>query len=264
MGRAYEVIHGTETQLTATFTAFTAAVGNSFTVRSHEFSAGAYLIEAWARYAVDGTLRIRSPRLHDQVQGLRLGVELDRVHPLLPEGFMQRLFPQDTLTVDGSAADAAADIETVALVIYYEDLPGIAARLATMEEVQAAMVNLVTVENTLTLGVAGGYSGEEAIDAEFDLLKANTDYAVLGYTTSALGVSVGYRGTDTGNLRVGGPIDPEYNDETADWFVRLSRLYGRPFIPVFNAANKSGFLIDGVQDDGGVDATITTMLAELA
>jgi hypothetical protein len=125
------------------------------------------------------------------------------------------------------------------------------------------IVNVFTVENTLSLGTSGGYSGEEAINAEFDLGKANVDYALLGYTVSAECAMVGWRGADTGNFRVGGPGNEVYKNLTADWFVRLSHAYDLPTIPVFNWSNKSGVLVDGVQDENGTDTTVTSIFAEL-
>jgi hypothetical protein len=126
------------------------------------------------------------------------------------------------------------------------------------------MKHLVTVNNTLALGTAGGYSGEEALNAETDLLKNNTDYALLGYLVDVQCAAVRIRGADTGNLGVGGPGDRLGRHYTSDWFVRLSMATGLPCIPVFNAANRAGILVDGVQNQGGADPTVTWIFAELA
>ena len=131
------------------------------------------------------------------------------------------------------------------------------------EEILGRIREVVAVENTLSLGTSGGYSGEEAIDAEYDLLRANTDYALLGYMTTAECAVVRYRGPFTGNLGVGGPGDPALRHMTVDWFMRLSQAYDLPLIPVFNAADKSNLLIDGAQDENGTDTTVTTILAQL-
>mgnify|MGYP000079036826 CR=1 FL=1 len=263
MGRALELITGFVTAPSTTNTALTLATGNTLTVRSHPFENAAMLLQAWADNQTSGVLRIRSPRLHDQVQGIRLDVLASEVVPLLPRGATQRLFPQDTLVVDLTGSAAAGDIETACLLVYYGDLPGIDSRLLRPEEVMPRIRHIVTVENTLALGTAGGYSGEEAIDAEFDLLRANTDYAILGYLVDAECAAVRYRGPFSGNLGVGGPGTATTRELTRDWFVRMAMDYDLPLIPVFNAADKSNVLIDGAQDENGIDVTVTTILAQL-
>jgi len=263
MGRALQVITGFVTAPGATLTAWTLGSGDSLTIRSTAIDSPIHLLQVWADNQVAGVLRIRSPRLHDNVQGIRLDVTGSDVSPLLPTGVMQRLITQDTLVAEQSGSATAGDIETGALLVMYENLPGVDARLASWEQVKPLIKHILTVENTLALGTAGGYSGEEAIDAEFDLLKANTDYALLGYLVDVECAVVGWRGIDTGNLRVGGPGSETLRNTTSEWFIRLNRLTGLPTIPVFNSANKSGILIDGAQDENGIDVTVTTILAEL-
>lgn len=263
MGRALEVLTGIATAPSTTFTALTAASGNTFTVRNFPFEGDARLLQAWVDSQADGELRVRSPRMHDQVQGLRLGHITSIVQPLMPWGFSQPLFPQDGLTVELTGSGTGGDIETACLLVYYEDLPGIDAMLMHPAEVLGRVQHVLSVENTLALGTSGGYSGEEAIDAEFDLLKANTLYAILGGYVEDECAVIRYRGPDFGNLGVGFPgidADPQH---TTDWFVKLSRHYDLPLIPVFNSANKSNVLIDGAQDENGTDVTVITLLAEL-
>jgi hypothetical protein len=263
MGRAMEVITGFAIAPGTTFTSLTMASGNSATIRNAPLGSDIFLLNAWADNQGAGTFRIRSPKLHDNVQGIRLDVTASDVVPLLPPGFRQRLVPQDTLVLEITGSATAGDIETACLLIYYSDLPGTDARLVSPADIMGRIRNIVTVENTLALGTGGGYSGEEAINSEFDLLKANTDYALLGYLVDAECAVVRWRGVDTGNLGVGGPGNETLRNETRDWFVRLSLAYNLPLIPVFNSANKAGLLLDGAQDENGVDVTVTSILAEL-
>lgn len=264
MASAIEVLTGYVTAPSTTFTAWTMASGNSLTIRNAPIDEGTWLINAWADNQSAGTLRIRSPKLHDNVQNLRLDVTASDVVPLLPLGFRQRLIAQDTLTVEQTGSGTAGDIETGALLIYYEDLPGIDARLESWtEELRRRIIQYVTVENTIATGTSGGYSGEEALNTEFDLLKANTDYALLGYLVDAECAVVRWRGADTGNLGVGGPGNEALRSVTNEWFIRLSVETGFPCIPVFNSANKAGILVDVAQDENGTDVTVTSILAEL-
>lgn len=263
MGKAIDLITGRVTAPGATLTALVMSAGDTLTVRNAPIDSLVRLIQAWADNQAAGTLRIRSPRLHDNVEGIRLDVVLSEVKPLLPERFVQPLIPQDTLVAELSGSAVAADIESAAMLLFYDNLPGIAARLIDPATLLSNMVNLVTVENTLALGVGGGYSGEEALTAEFDQLKANTDYALLGYLVDAECAAVAWRGSDTGNLRVGGPGDELGREYTRAWFYRLSMAYQVPMIPVFNSANKDAILVDGVQDENGVDVTVTSIFAQL-
>lgn len=264
MGLGLEVLTGFATAPGATATALTMASGNSATIRSADSQADVRLLTAWADVQGAGQFRIRSPRLHDNSQGIRLDTTVSDASPLLPLGLNQRLYPQDALTLDIVGSATAGDIETACLLIYYSNLPGIEARLATWEQIRERIVHTFTVENTLSLGTAGGYSGEEAINAEFDLSKANTDYALIGYLVDTECATVRWRGSDTGNLGVGGPGNETLRHVTGEWFKRLAMMTGLPCIPIFNSANKAGILIDGAQDENGADPTVTSIFAELA
>src|SRR5439155_1845243 len=263
MGLALQVITGFVTAPSTTFTAWTLASGDSLTVKNTEVSRNVYLLNLWTDQQTAGNLRIRSPKLHDMVQGIRVFSPASEVRPLLPWGVMQKLYPQDVLTVEQTGSGTSGDIETGCLLVFYEDLPVQSARLFTWEQIRSKIVNIFPVENTLSLGTAGGYSGEEAINSEFDLGKANTDYALLGYLVSAECAMVGWRGVDTGNMRVGGPGNELEKELTREWFITLSKMTGLPTIPVFNWSNKGGILIDGVQDENGTDTTVTSIFAEL-
>jgi len=261
---AFELITGFVTAPSTTLTALTMAAGNSLTIRNTNNAGAIGLVQAWADNQAAGTLRIMSPRLHDNVQNLRLGVFASEVYPLLPAQPQQLLVSQDTLAASLSGSATASDIETACMLIYYESLPGIEARLIDPTELNRRMINLMSVENTLALGTAGGYSGQEAINAEYDQMKANTDYALIGYIVSAECACIRWQGADTGNLGVGGPGHDTNRNVTRSWFLDLSEATGVPLIPVFNSANKNGILIDGAQDENGTDVTVQSIFAELS
>lgn len=264
MGRALELITGRATAPGAAQTAIIVSTGNSLTVRNAREGSFIALLTAWADVQAAGTLRIRSPRLADNVQGLRLDTVISEPKPLLPLGVGQTLYSQDVLAVDISGSAVAGDIEVAAMLVYYSDLAGVDANLQSWEEIAPRIVNLFTVENTIATGVTGDYSGEEALNAEFGLMRANTEYALIGYLVDAECAAVRWRGVDTGNLGVGGPGDETARDLTNDWFARLSRAFGLPTIPVFNSANVGAILIDAIQDENGADLTVTSIFAELS
>jgi len=263
MGRAIEVVTGFVTAPGATFTAWTLAAGNSLTVRNSVPDTPVHLLDMWAHNQAAGTLRVRSPRLHDNVQGIRSAITVGLVAPLLPYRPRQRLIAQDQLVAEQTGSAVGGDIETGALLLYYENLPGVEGRFVDVDTVVRRAVTIENVENTIATGIAGGYSGEEAINAEFDLLKANTDYALLGYLVAQQCAVVRWRGSDTGNLGVGGPGEVTLRHLTKEWFLRLSRDTGFPCIPVFNSANKGAVLVDCAQNELGVDVTVTSIFAEL-
>ena len=264
MGQALEVLTGFVTAPGATATVLTMATGNSATVRNAPLNGRIELLQIWHDVQSPGFVRIRSPRLHDNVQGIRFATRVAASEPVMPGGVPQKLIPQDDLVLEATGSGVAGDIESFSFLVWYEDLPGVNARLIDKAELDRRMVHVVTVENTLALGAAGGYSGEEAINAEFDQFKANTDYAILGAIPTIGIATVRYRGSDTGNLGIGVPGPSNVEHVTSRWFLWLTEMYGRPLIPVFNSANKDNLLIDGVQDENAAPAIVTTVLAELA
>lgn len=262
MGIAYEVLQGSVGSPGTTVTDLVARSGDSFTVRSFPFESGAFLEGVWAKSSTRGLIRVRSPRLHDNVQGIRLQYQTATPQNLLPDEAEQRLFPQDVLVV--SATGAAAAEAAGALTVYYRDLPGTDARLAMWEQVKPRVVNILTAEVAIgSITTAGRWSDGTALDATFDLLKANVDYAVLGYVTALERLSIALRGPDTGNLRVGGP-GPTSPLETRNWFVDQSRIKGTPHIPIINAANKGATLAFQGDDTAAAAVDVGFILAELS
>jgi hypothetical protein len=268
MGKGLELVSGFVTAPSATFTGWTVATGNSLTIRSANVSAPVALLAAWAQNQVAGVLRVRSPRLHDNVQGIRMRVPAALTLPMfpsmLPGVFAQRLIPQDTLVVEQTGSAVGGQIENGSLLVYYSDLPGIAARLTDIATVKKFGQNMLGQEIPVTTGVAGGYSGQVAINVSFDNFKANTDYALLGGMTDTRKGSVRIQGVDTGNLGVGFPAEPTIRDETSHWFANLSDIYGLPLIPVLNSANKNAILIDATDSQVGGAFVVTLFLVELS
>ncbi len=263
MGKALELLTGIVTAPGAVQTDLTMASGNSLTVRNAGQGSGIRLLNAWVDVAVAGVFRVRSPQLHDNVQGIRCRTIAADIEPLLPAGQVQRLVPQDTLQVDLSGSGVAGVIETACMLVQYDDLPGVGGQFMTADEVEQQMINIVTVENTITALATGNYTGQEAINAEFDLLHANTKYAIMGYQVETDCGAVRWLSTDFGNLGVGGPGSAADKTMTAGWFMDLSRKSGLPLVPVFNSANASSVLIDVAQNQGAAPVTVNTILAQL-
>ena len=271
MPKALEIITGQVTAPGGTITALTMSPGNSSTVRNAALNSYAALLQFWGRNNAAGVLRIRSPKLHDNVQGIRVRIPATDPNPLMTYYHNQRLVPQDTLTLELSGSAVGGQIEQAAFLIYYTDLPGAASHLIGVPELLSRTNNVWTTEIPITPGVAGFYSGQVAINSAFDNFKANTEYALVGYHVDAQCTAVRFTGPDFANLGLGGPglMNATTAGEsgrflTARWFISLTELLGIPLIPVFNAANKFGTLVDIMQNQAGATVNVTAILHEIA
>lgn len=256
---AWEVITGRATNPGAGGAALTPNTGDSFQVRSTPDTANPWLYGIWAQAATAGFVRIRSPRMHDFVQGLRFQNPANVVRNLLPDGVRTPLYSQDIVTFE--IAGGAAETDSAAFLVYYPDLGGSAQRLATWDQIKPNVLELATVEVVVTAPAIGDWSAGTAINVTFDLLKGNQDYAILGYQTLATVCAVGVKGSDTANLRVGGPGTNE-SIETRDWFKTLSESSGLPAIPVINQANRASTLLH-VCNSTAAGTTVDLIVARL-
>ena len=265
---AMEVVSGSVTGPGATFTAWTVNAGNSLQVRSANPAKGIWLVNQWAyNDTAAGVLRVRSPRMHDNVQCIRTRVVNNDTEPLFGGAavpvFRQRLYAQDILIAEQTGS--AANIDTGHLLLYYEDVPGAAARLLDPSQLQSQGVNRITQEVSITTTAASGaYTGQVAINSTADTLKANTDYALVGGLVDTRVGTVRIQGVDSGNLGIGIPGEPTQRHLMADWFVHLSSAFGFPLIPVFNSANKAAILIDATGHTAAITSVVTLEMVELA
>jgi hypothetical protein len=264
MGKALELLTGFVTAPGTTLTALTMATGNSLTVRDAAADAEIRLLNTWVDAQAAGVWRVTSPRLHDTTQGIRFTIVASEPEPLFPKGVTQKLFKNDVLTAQLSGSATAGDIETACMLVYYSNMTGVDALFIGSDEIMRRGEHVFPVENTLSLGTAGGYSGEEAINAEFDLFKRDREYALLGYVCSAECAALRWRGSDTGNVGFGGPGHAERKELTGTWFKTLTEVHGMPLIPVFHSNNVGNILIDGAQDENGTDVTVNSIFVLLA
>jgi hypothetical protein len=261
MGAAMEVIGVAATAPGATFTAGAAVTGNSLTIRDSR--APAYLLAVWQDRQTAGGTRILSPLLHDNTIGMT-AIETTGCRMLRHPGVKQPLRAQDNLTVNISGSVTAGDIENSSFLVAYDDLPGVNGKFITAEDCMRRAVNLYSSYQTISTGTSGGWSGDEAINAEQDALKANTDYALIGYMTSVEACSLRWVSPDWGNLGVGGPGMVDDFGMTENWFLNMSLVLGMATIPVFNSSNKGLTIVSALQDENGGDPIVTSLLVELS
>lgn len=258
---AIELVTARVTNPGAAFTALTANTDQSFATRFHTQPGSAVLEEIWTQQATAGQIRITSPNLHDDTVGLRMVAPAASVRRLLPEEASTVLMPQDTLEV--ALTGGGAETDCAALLIYYAELPGIKARLHSWEEIKPRIEHLhafpVDVAGPTTIG---DWSAGVALNATVDELKANRDYAFLGYTVSLESVAVAISGDSTGNLKYGGP-GPLQPDETRAFFVDQGKRSGTPHIPVVNSANRAATRVFVARTTTGSTITVTFLTALL-
>lgn len=258
-----EIISGFTTAPGATEAPLTMATGNSLTIRNFDESRNAFLITMFGLSNSTGIFKVRSPLLHDNTQGIRFRTQTTRNKPYLPLRLNQRLYPQDTLAVTLSGSATGGHIEVGCLLNYYEDIPGISGRFISPSEAYSRARSIVTQELSITAGTAGGWSGTRALNADFDLLKANTDYALIGYSTNTLQAGFRIYGPDSGNLGVGGPMDVIDKSLTSQFFLVLSEKLGLDVIPVFSSANKSNTFVEVANNQAAASVVLSLIFLEL-
>jgi hypothetical protein len=254
---------------TSTFVNLTPGNNQTFNIRN--FTSGrAFLEEVWAENDTSAyTLSIKSPKMHDDVYGILLqGSPLDfaadaglNPQTLLPGDLVQQVYATDQLsvTVEGTTSDKFASL----FLIRYEDISGIAARLYMPSVIDGAAVNLVGVRVQAETSATAGQWGTSALfNSGLYKLKANTDYAILGFTTSQPIVAVALNGTDFGNLNIGGPgfFDQRWG---GTYFVELSKRYGTAHVPVFNSNNAENINVSVADTVASTEINVTFLCVQL-
>ena len=248
------------------FEAVSPISGDSATFFNVPMNSEQHVAEIWGSmsgHAAEAS--ITATRWHDQTYGIRAEITsgattapINRAVCLSSIGIDQPIYPSDVLTVqiNGTANDECV----ITLLVYYRDLPGIKARLATYEWVKQHTKNQVGINATLTSGTAVPGTAV-ALNAADSRLHANTDYALLGFTSTLTCASVTVQGIDTGNMRVGGPVlgDPGHDGTL---FVDYARAYNAPLIPIINSQNAGNTLLQGTHVVGQ-STPLDVNLAEL-
>ena len=248
----------------ATLTACTVVTGDPASVRNGRADSSIRLLSAWSKSQAVGRSQVTFPSGNDQIRNITWRNIANQCDDKLPRGMPQRMQPQDPLSVSQIGSAVVGDVETVHLLFHYEDLPGVGGRLLMPAEVEARGVRQVTIEDTITATSASVYSGARAWNANTSLLRANTDYALLGAVVGAPCGVLAVRGTDSGNLRCGIPGLSGNAKITLNWFRDISDYWGIPAIPVFNYANAASIFTEIVQDENLTAVPFSLALVELA
>lgn len=243
-----------------TFTALAATSGDTLTVRSISTGEKAILIDFGCKHATAGMVRVRSPYLHDDVNGIRsrtLAADSSGLTGFVPN---QKLRAQDTLIVE-STGGASAEQVSFWMLNYYSELAASAAKYIDTAELEARTIEEVSTEVAVT-GVAAAQWGSSLLSTGTGVLKANAEYAIYGYELDVACTAWGIVGPDTGNFRAGGP-GVTTRQFTRNWFSDMSAAVRLPTIPTFNSQNASGTNIQVVDSAGATAVNVNLLLARL-
>ena len=216
-----------------------AAAGDSLTIRQFVPGSMARLEFVGLQPAAAGVtgVQVKSPALHDNVQGLEFQTSESPAAFLMPSQQGEPLQPGDTLTAAVETSLAAATVIGGALGVYYANLSGIAASLKMRPDIFPNIEHLKPFPVTPGAVTANAWD-DTSIGTAAAQLKADRYYAVLGYIASDPYIALGVKGQATGNLRVCGPGSSS-SLATDTYFADQSDSHGTPHIPVFYANDRN-------------------------
>lgn len=242
-------------------TAVTVANGDSLTVRSFAPPAQAFLGDIFVDGGQAVTARLTSPYLHDTTRGITVTTAQAPSLRTLPRYGSQPLSTQDAMALQANSGSANSSV--IALQNYYTDLGASDARLAMWGDISGLIKQVKPVEVDCTSSATIGQWSDTLITTTENLLRANTDYAILGYITDVACAVVGVKGQDTGSLRICGP-GSVLSFSTSEYFIDKSNDSGRPWIPVINAANANNTSASVATITASVAVKVQLILAELS
>lgn len=258
---AIDTVVGHAANPSTTFTGVTFNSGDSGAIRSFASTDSAWLERITRAGTTSGAARVLSPLLHDNVRGITFTSPETPTVYLMPRSHGQKVYSQDTLTVQVTGGTAETDL--VALSIYYTNLPGATARLHNWADVNPLIAYIKPVEVDVTNSATIGIWTDTLVNTTEALLKANTDYAILGYVTDTVQAQIGVKGSETGNLRVCGP-GTTATDDTSNYFVDWSDREGTPHIPVWNSANIGAFYVSTCDTVASSTPKVQLIMAQLS
>jgi hypothetical protein len=188
---------------------------------------------------------------------------------------MQQMFSQDVITMEDEGSAVGGAIENVGYTTYYEqptagqgnfiDMAGLEARQQNYFQGPTIFALTFTTVGILT----GAYSAQIAFNAGTlgAILKANTDYAVLGCTWNETAANhmanISIQGPGTGNYALSIPTIQSDPFISRDYFYWLSSRNNRALIPVVNAADSGGTFFSYLNDSVANTAIVTVIMAPL-
>jgi hypothetical protein len=257
-----EILSCSATASAVAGTAAAALTGDSLTIKNANKARKTSILHAWHTVQSAGFGQIAFPSGHDTTRGFRYPAAVGVNLTCLPLGHAINVQPQELLAVTLGAAATAGDVDTLSMIVRYEDLPGIEARGISASTLESRREKLTTVYASIVTSAGPAYSGEELLTSESDLLMANRDYAVLGFSSQTAVHAITLKGPDLGNVRIGcpGTLRPEI---TTQFFPLLARIHNEPIIPVISSGNKASTYIGCATDENAGTFVVGVHLALL-
>lgn len=241
--------------------ATTALSGDPASFRAFAKTSPAFLDNIIRMGTTAGFVQVRSPMFHDVAQGIRITPAESPSVFSVPAGVEQNIQAQDTPIVELSGGAAESDIAILSL--YYTDLSGANARLRNWSDIAGNIESVKPVRIAVTTSATVGAWADFALTTTENLLHANTDYAIVGYMSNAALGCIAVRGTETSNLRAGGPGSTQ-EFPTSQYFKYMNEKTGRPYIPIVNAANAAATFVSVCAATVSVAAVVELILLEMA
>ncbi len=241
-------------------TAATAATGDSFGVRSFAQTSWAKLEALFLQGSGTRQARVASPRMHDNVTGITIQSAESPTDFVLPQEVGEPMYSADLLTVSMDAA--ASSDTTMALLMYYRDVAGIAADLRGWSDISARIEHIKVAQVAVTTSATIGAWQDTLITTTENQWKADHAYAVLGFLSTVALTCMGLKGPCTGNLRVCAPGATSTLD-ISRYFVEMGNLHGTPHIPVFKANDRASTYVSTAANTASANANVYMVTADL-
>ena len=249
MGFALELVSFFATAPGATPVNMAAVPTDSTFIRNGSNGSDILTLAHWTNAQAAGFTRLFSTTSHDIQRGVQtrnIALQPEIKTPKFPLHWQ----PQDALIIAQTGSATGGDVETCHLLNFYVDLPGVEANLINVAELyRRGVQSLTTTAAAITPTVSAAYTGLQTIIAEADLLKPDSEYAIVGGVAAANMGCIAIQGVDFGNLRVGFPALSQDSQSTKDFFFDLSFWSQLPTIPVFNSANRYSIYVSGVTNE---------------
>lgn len=262
MPRALKTVPGFVTAGGAGTNAVAVSPGAVGTFVIDSFSSGkAYLESLWGNGATLDFVRVRSGRIHDAQQGIRMWAGGIQRSNLLPWPSQQTLYPVDNLTVEADATGAGT--QAVVLTYGFDDLGGTQQSIARWEEVQPRIIDIMGQEVGVSASATiGTYGAGVALNAFADNWKSGFQYALLGFTCSVAVSCISLNGVNTSGQDIGMPGDTDAR-ETRDYFKKMAWETQRACIPIIDANNKGATILKCVDIAASTATKVSLTLARL-
>lgn len=261
MGALYDTAAFYVHNPSSTYTAYTAASGDSLTNRYFAAPSTGYITTFDRSGATAGVQRVRSPLLYDNVVGIHVAAAGGKTIFQITPTNEQPIQPQDALIIEGTGG--SSEYEVCTMTRYYSNFAGSDMQLGSWASLAPLIVNLYSIEVATTSSSTPTAWTDTVITTTDNYLKANTWHAVIGYTVDTAISGVAFKGADTSNFRYGGPgltLSPFTND----YFKRLDAMTNVPSIPIFNSANQANTFVSTIDAGSSTSSNITLLLAQLS